>query len=68
MPASTVNDIDIHWEMRGNQAGPRVLFIGGTGGDLRKTPNVFDGPLAKSAHVLTFDQRGLGRTSKPDGP
>ena len=68
MPVSTVNDIDIHWEMRGNEAGPRVLFIGGTGGDLRKTPNVFDGPLAKSANVLTYDQRGLGRTSKPDGP
>jgi 3-oxoadipate enol-lactonase len=68
MPVSTVNDIDIYWEEHGPKTGPRVLFIGGSGGDLRKTPNVFDGPLTRHARVLSYDQRGLGRTSKPDAP
>ncbi|MGY6501993.1 MAG: alpha/beta fold hydrolase [Acidimicrobiales bacterium] len=66
MPFVTVGDIEIYHEVRGT--GPRVLFIGGTGGDLRKSPNVFDGPLSRHATVLAYDQRGLGQTSKPDAP
>jgi 3-oxoadipate enol-lactonase len=46
--------------------GPPVLFIGGTGGDLRRKPNVFDGPLARHRTVAAYDQRGLGQSSKPD--
>jgi len=68
MPITRTGDISIYWEQHGPETGPRVLFIGGTGGDLRKKPNVFDGPLAKSARVLSYDQRGLGQTDKPDGP
>lgn len=68
MPVSSANGIDIYWENHGPAEAPRVLFIGGSGGDLRKAPNVFDGPLAKSANVISYDQRGLGRTSKPQGP
>jgi 3-oxoadipate enol-lactonase len=66
MPHARVGDIDIYYERQGE--GPRLLFISGTGGDLRTKPNVFDGPLARSFEVLAFDQRGLGRTSKPDEP
>src|SRR3954452_9423845 len=46
--------------------GPRLLFVSGTGGDLRNKPNVFDGPLPKSFDVLAYDQRGLGQSEKPD--
>jgi 3-oxoadipate enol-lactonase len=66
MPQTRVGDIDIHHERQGD--GPPLLFISGTGGDLRVKPNVFDGPLAQSFEALAFDQRGLGRTSKPDSP
>lgn len=66
MPFASVGDIEIHHQIEGS--GPRVLFIGGTGGDLRKHPNVFDGPLPRHATVLAYDQRGLGQTSKPDAP
>jgi 3-oxoadipate enol-lactonase len=66
MPQARVGDIDIYFERQGE--GPPLVFISGTGGDLRARPNVFDGPLAKSFDVLAFDQRGLGRTSKPDAP
>lgn len=66
MPTARIDDLDVYHEVRGS--GPPVLFIGGTGGDLRTKPNVFDGPLARSFTVAAFDQRGLGRTSKPDLP
>ena len=66
MPHAKVGDIEIYYERAG--AGPRLLFISGTGGDLRNKPGVFEGPLAKSFDLLAFDQRGLGRTEKPDAP
>ena len=64
MPRPRIGDIDVYYEVAGD--GPPVLFIGGTGGDLRAKPNVFDGPLPTSFTVAAFDQRGLGQTSKPD--
>ena len=66
MPRETVGDIDIWFERQGD--GAPLLFISGTGGDLRARPNVLDGPLPKAFDVLAYDQRGLGQTSKPDEP
>jgi 3-oxoadipate enol-lactonase len=66
MPVTQANGIQIYFERAGS--GPPMLFISGTGGDLRVKPNVFDGPLAKSFDLLAYDQRGLGQTEKPDVP
>ena len=66
MPQAAIGDIEMHYERQGE--GPPLLFISGTGGDLRARPNIFDGPFAKAFDVLAFDQRGLGQTSKPDAP
>ena len=66
MPFAKVGDIDIWYERVGS--GPRLLFISGTGGDLRMRPNVLDGPFPKHFDMLAYDQRGLGQTSKPDAP
>lgn len=66
MPTANVRDIEIYYERAGN--GPRLLFISGTGSDLRAKPNVMDGPFPKHFDTLAYDQRGLGRTSKPDRP
>lgn len=49
-------------------SGPRLLFISGTGGDLRRQPSVLDGPLPKRFDLLAYDQRGLGQSDKPPGP
>ena len=43
MPGIRVRDIEIYYEIHGS--GPRLFFIGGSGGDLRDKPGVFDGPL-----------------------
>ena len=64
MPITTANGLSLYYERAG--AGPPLLFISGTGGDMRNTPNVFDGPLAKAFDLLAYDQRGLGQSEKPD--
>jgi len=66
MPTASLNGLNFHYERAGS--GPRLLFISGTGGDLRVQPNVFASPLAKTFDLLAYDQRGLGRTDKPDAP
>jgi 3-oxoadipate enol-lactonase len=66
MPIARLADIELHFERAGE--GQPLLFISGTGGDLRVKPNVLDGPLAKAFDVLAYDQRGLGRSGKPDQP
>ncbi len=64
MPILRAGDLDLYYERNGE--GPPLLFISGTGGDLRNSPNVFDGPLPKHFDTLAFDQRGLGRSARPD--
>src|SRR5215471_13601361 len=66
MPFVRVGDLRMYYELGGN--GPRVLFINGTGGDLRARPGPFDGPLAGRFELLAHDQRGLGQTDRPDVP
>jgi len=66
MPRLRIRDIEMYYEIHGS--GPRLLFIGGSGGDLRQKPGVFDGPLVRRFEVLSYDQRGLGRSSTPPGP
>ena len=66
MPFAKIGDLELYYERMGQ--GPRLLFISGTGGDLRLKPNVFDGPLPRHFDTLAYDQRGLGQSSKPDRP
>ncbi|MBI5603973.1 MAG: alpha/beta fold hydrolase [Deltaproteobacteria bacterium] len=66
MPFISVRDIQVYYDVQGT--GPRLLGISGTGGDLRRSPTIFDSPLARHFEILAYDQRGLGRTSKPDIP
>lgn len=66
MPFIKGRDINLYYEIAGQ--GPRLLFISGTGADLRNKPNIFDSPLTEHFEVLAFDQRGLGQTDRPDIP
>jgi 3-oxoadipate enol-lactonase len=59
--------VNLYHEFHGIDDGARVLNIGGSGGDLRRTfPDRW--PLNKVFRVLSYDQRGLGRSGQPDGP
>jgi len=64
MPLARVGDVESYHERAGE--GPRLLYISGTGADLRLRPGVFEGPLPRRFDVLAYDQRGMGRSSKPD--
>jgi len=66
MPFISVRNIQIYYEIHGT--GPPLLSISGTGGDLRRSPNIFEMPLAQHFKILAYDQRGLGQTSRPDIP
>jgi 3-oxoadipate enol-lactonase len=66
MPFIKVRDIRMYYEIHGT--GPRLLFINGTGGDLRRKPNIFESPLIEQFETLAHDQRGLGQTDRPDVP
>ena len=61
-----VNGLNLWTERKGD--GPPLLFISGTGGDLRRKPGPLDGPLARRFDMAAYDQRGLGQSVKPDGP
>lgn len=65
MPVASVPGATLHYELAGD--GPRVLVVNGTGSDLRKKPNVLDGPIVRRATTLTYEHRGLGR-SRADDP
>jgi 3-oxoadipate enol-lactonase len=64
MPFTDVRHIRMYYEIHGT--GPRLFFINGTGGDLRRKPGIFDSPLARHFEILAHDQRGLGQTDRPD--
>ena len=66
MPFATIGDIRLYYERAGR--GDRLLFISGTGGDLRVRPGVFESPVGAGFDLLGYDQRGLGQSDKPAGP
>jgi len=67
MTIISTKDLDIYFERSAPRANGPLLFIGGTGGDLRNKPNQLDSPLSEHFEIISYDQRGLGQTSKPSG-
>jgi len=66
MQAIEINGIKICIEHTGS--GAPLLFIGGTGWDMRQQPNPLGSILAQQFDFLHYDQRGMGRSDKPQGP
>ena len=60
-----VNDINIYYEIHGE--GEPLVFIVGLGADVSEYANDIHS-LAKKYKVIAFDNRGAGRTEKPDSP
>ena len=57
------NGIDLYFERKGE--GELVLFISGSGADLRNKPNQFDALVGANFDLICYDQRGLGQTQTP---
>ncbi len=65
MPKASTRDITTYYEEAGS--GEPLLLIMGVGGDLQAW--ALQVPvLAKHYRVITYDNRGAGRTSSPDKP
>jgi 3-oxoadipate enol-lactonase len=67
MAIISTKDLNIYFERSTPRANGPLLFIGGTGGDLRNKPNQLDSPLSVHFEIISYDQRGLGQTSSPAG-
>ncbi|HEY7126880.1 MAG TPA: alpha/beta hydrolase [Ktedonobacterales bacterium] len=65
MPTVKVNDIQMYYERHGE--GEPLVLICGLAIDLSENESIVRW-LAKSYQVLAFDNRGAGRTDKPDMP
>lgn len=66
MPKEKIGSLNLYWERSQKQDGTPLLVISGTGSDLRRKPNFFDSPLVNNFDVVSYDQRGLGQSDKPD--
>jgi len=65
MPAARVNGITMYYEQHG--AGEPLLLINGLGADITLLAPLIAW-FARSHQVVAFDNRGAGRTDKPDAP
>lgn len=65
MPAIKVNDIQMYYEIHGE--GKPLVLIGGLASDLSEIESISHW-LAQKYRVVVFDNRGAGRTDKPDIP
>jgi len=65
MPIAKVNDINMYYEMHGG--GEPLVLIAGLGTDLTVYEPIIN-ELSQKSKVLAFDNRGVGRTDKPDAP
>lgn len=67
MPLAKVGQHDLYYELHGGGPGEPVVLLMGLGTDAhgwdRQVPE-----LARARRVLVLDNRGVGRSAKPDGP
>jgi 3-oxoadipate enol-lactonase len=65
VPVYKQSDLEMYYEFFGT--GRPVLFFNGSGATLESS-SLLIAALASQCEVLAHDQRGLGRTSIPEGP
>ncbi len=62
-----LGDVELCYALGGDPDAPRLVYVSGSGSDLRRAPNALDTTLVDHFRVLAYDHRGLGRsTTGPD--
>lgn len=67
MPTEHLNGIDLHYQVQG-QGEQTVLLINGLADDLTTWAYQVPALVEAGYRVITFDNRGIGGTSRPAGP
>jgi 3-oxoadipate enol-lactonase len=65
VPVTHAGDIEMYYELHGS--GEPLVIIGGLASDISQWGWLTDW-CAQTSQVLAFDNRGAGRTDKPDAP
>ena len=66
MPVTESNSISIYYETKGS--GDPLMLINGWGGNLDSWSDHMTDLLAEKYQVIMMDNRGTGRSDKPDIP
>jgi 3-oxoadipate enol-lactonase len=64
MPVASLSGVELYFEERGE--GPTVLYVGGTGSDLRNPPSPLGWPIMNGLRAIAYDHRGLGQSVQHD--
>ncbi len=67
MPLEHLNGIDLHYQVDG-EGGQTVLLVNGLADDLTTWAYQVPALVQAGYRVVTFDNRGIGASSKPAGP
>ena len=62
-----LGDVTICHRLAGPEDGPHVVYVSGSGSDLRREPNALSSPFVEHSRVLAYDHRGLGRSTTGPG-
>jgi len=65
MPLARLNGININYQVEG-QGEPLVMIMGFTAGRIGLIPQIRF--FRKYYRIITFDNRGAGKSGKPPGP
>ena len=63
MPTTKINDVNLYWEVLGQEGDP-LVFVHGSWGDHYNWNPVAD-ELSKNFRVLTYDRRGHSKSERP---
>ena len=66
MPTTRVNDIAMYYEVRGE--GRPLLLIPGLGTEVTDYGPIVEALVSAGCRVIALDNRGAGRSDKPDAP
>lgn len=63
-----LDDVTLAYALAGDVDAPPLVYVSGSGSDLRRTPNALESMFVERFRVLAYDHRGLGRSSAADSP
>ncbi|MGH8742585.1 MAG: alpha/beta fold hydrolase, partial [Burkholderiales bacterium] len=66
MPMVTVNNVELNYQLEGDGA-ETIVLINGLADDLTTWYGQMDDLLGAGYRVLRFDNRGIGKSSRPKG-